>query len=65
MSSKNMYASFNYAIQGVIYVLRTQRNMNVHFLIGILVIILATVLSVSRVELMVLFLTIGSVLRLN
>ena len=62
MSSKNMYASFNYAIQGVIYVLRTQRNMKVHFFMGILVIILATVLSVSRVELMVLFLTIGSVI---
>ena len=62
MSSKNIYSSFNYAIQGVIYVLRTQRNMKVHFLIGIMVIILATVLSVPRTELMVLFLTIGGVI---
>ncbi|MBS3909928.1 MAG: diacylglycerol kinase [Actinobacteria bacterium] len=31
MKSKSLLKSFNYAIDGLIYVLRTQRNMRIHF----------------------------------
>lgn len=59
MKSRSLLSSFNDAIQGVIHVVRSERNMRVHLALGLLVIILATVLGVSRVELIVLILTIG------
>ena len=42
--------SFVFAFQGILYVLRTQRNMRVHFAAGILVIIAGLVLGVSAPE---------------
>ena len=33
--------SFNYAFEGIIHVLRTQRNMRIHFLIAAAVLVLA------------------------
>ena len=62
MQSKNLAESFNFAIQGIIYVLFTQRNMRIHLLLGILVIILGVVMNVSRFELLILFLTVGLVI---
>ncbi|NLM40317.1 MAG: phosphatase PAP2 family protein [Firmicutes bacterium] len=62
MRSRDIFASFNYAIQGVIYTLRTQRNMKIHFGTGALVLILAVALRVSRSELIALFLTVGMVI---
>jgi diacylglycerol kinase (ATP) len=54
--------SFNYAIEGVIHVLRTQRNMRIHFAIAIAVLVVAVAVGVSRVELIVLLLSITFVL---
>ena len=56
---RSLSASFNDAIQGIIYVIRNERNMRNHMALGFLVIILATVLGVSRLELIALILTIG------
>lgn len=58
---RSLIASFNDAIQGIIYVIRNERNMRNHIALGLLVIILATVLGVSRLELIVLILAIGGV----
>lgn len=58
---RSLIASFNDAIQGIIYVVRNERNMRNHIALGLLVIILATVLGVSRLELIVLILAIGGV----
>jgi len=54
--------SFNYAIEGVIHVLRTQRNMRIHFAIAVAVLVVAVALGVSRLELIVLLLSITFVL---
>jgi diacylglycerol kinase (ATP) len=54
--------SFNYAFEGIIHVLRTQRNLRIHFLVAIVVIAAAVALSVQRVELMALLLAIAFVL---
>jgi diacylglycerol kinase (ATP) len=54
--------SFNYAIEGVIHVLRTQRNMRIHFAIAVAVLVIAVAVGVSRVELIVLLLSITFVL---
>ena len=54
--------SFNYAIEGVIHVLRTQRNMRIHFAIAVAVLIIAAAVGVSKIELIVLLLAITFVL---
>jgi diacylglycerol kinase (ATP) len=54
--------SFNYAIEGVIHVLRTQRNMRIHFAVAVAVLVIGVAVGVSRVELIVLLLSITFVL---
>jgi diacylglycerol kinase (ATP) len=54
--------SFNYAFEGIIHALRTQRNLRIHFGIAIGVIVLALVVSVSKLELIVLLISITFVL---
>jgi diacylglycerol kinase (ATP) len=54
--------SFNYAFEGIIHVLRTQRNLRIHFTIGIAVIAAAALLGVNRLELISLLLAIAFVL---
>jgi diacylglycerol kinase (ATP) len=54
--------SFNYAVEGIIHVLRTHRNMRVHFAAAVLVLVLALVVGVDRIELIALLLSISFVL---
>jgi diacylglycerol kinase (ATP) len=54
--------SFNYAFEGIIHVLRTQRNLRIHFAIAIAVIAAAAALGVDRLELISLLLAIAFVL---
>jgi diacylglycerol kinase (ATP) len=54
--------SFNYAFEGIIHVLRTQRNLRIHFVIAIVVIGAAAALGVGRIELIALLLAIAFVL---
>jgi diacylglycerol kinase (ATP) len=54
--------SFNYAFEGIIHVLRTQRNLRIHFAIAIAVIVAAAALGVGRLELMSLLIAIAFVL---
>jgi len=60
--SLNLIDSFNYAIEGLIHVLRTHRNMRIHFAIAIAVMIGAVWAGVSRLELIALLLSITFVL---
>jgi diacylglycerol kinase (ATP) len=43
--------SFTWAFEGIVYVLRTQRNMQIHVGAGVAVLVLALVLNVGRLEL--------------
>jgi diacylglycerol kinase (ATP) len=54
--------SFNYAFEGVIHVLRTQRNMRIHFAVALVVLVWALVAGVSKLELVALLLAISFVL---
>ncbi|HET8528857.1 MAG TPA: diacylglycerol kinase [Gaiellaceae bacterium] len=54
--------SFNYAFEGIIHVLRTQRNLRIHFAIAIGVIAAAAAFGVGRLELIALLLAIAFVL---
>jgi diacylglycerol kinase (ATP) len=58
----SLLESFNVALEGIIHVLRTQRNMRIHFVVGIGVIIAALAFDVSRLELIALMLAIVFVL---
>lgn len=58
----SLFDSFNYAVEGIVHVLRTQRNMRIHFLAAIAVLVLALVADVSRLELIALLLAIAFVL---
>ena len=54
--------SFNYAFEGIIHVLRTQRNMRIHFGVAAAVLVAALALGVSKLELIALLLSIAFVL---
>jgi diacylglycerol kinase (ATP) len=60
--SPSVLQSFNFAFEGIIHVLRTQRNMRIHFAIAIGVLIAALVVGVGRLELVALLLAISFVL---
>ncbi len=54
--------SFNYAIAGVIHGLKTQRNMQIHVVAAVVVLIASLFLNLSRLELVALFFAISLVL---
>jgi diacylglycerol kinase (ATP) len=54
--------SFNYAVEGIIHVLRTHRNMRIHFAAAVAVLVVALWIGVDRIELVVLLLAIAFVL---
>jgi diacylglycerol kinase (ATP) len=54
--------SFNYAFQGVIHAVRTQRNMRIHLLTAVAVLIAAIAVGVTQMELIALIIAIAFVL---
>jgi diacylglycerol kinase (ATP) len=54
--------SFNYAFEGIIHVLRTQRNMRIHFAVAFIVLVAAIALNVTKLELIALLISITFVL---
>jgi diacylglycerol kinase (ATP) len=60
--SQTIFDSFNYASEGIVHVLRTQRNMRIHFLVAAIVLVLALWLGVPRIELIALLISITFVL---
>ena len=59
--AQNLLESFNFAFEGIIHVLRTQRNLRIHFLAAVIVLVVAVVVSVSKLELIALLLAIAFV----
>jgi diacylglycerol kinase (ATP) len=60
--SPSVLQSFNFAFEGIIHVLRTQRNMRIHFAIAVAVLVAALAVGVRRLELVALLLAISLVL---
>lgn len=50
--------SFNHAIEGFIYVLKTQPNMRLHFLMGVVILLIGIYFNFSKIELMILTISI-------
>lgn len=59
---QTIFDSFNNAFEGIIHALRTQRNLRIHFVAAVAVIVLALIVSVTKIELIALLLSIGFVL---
>ncbi len=59
---RKLIDSFNYAFEGILYALKTQRNMKIHFLIAIGVLILSLFFDLTRAEVLLLFSTISLVI---
>jgi diacylglycerol kinase (ATP) len=62
MRTRALFESFNFAIQGIVYVLKTQRNMRLHFLIGITALLLGVYLELKKAEMVLLSGTVAIVL---
>jgi diacylglycerol kinase (ATP) len=58
----SLVESFNFAFEGVIHVLRTQRNLRIHFAVAFAVLIAAVAVGVERLELIALLIAISFVL---
>jgi diacylglycerol kinase (ATP) len=53
----DLIKSFNYAVNGIIYSLKHERNMKVHLIISIIVLLFGTFFSLDKLELLILFIT--------
>ncbi|MFH1407397.1 MAG: diacylglycerol kinase [Candidatus Omnitrophota bacterium] len=62
MQRRSLIESFNDAIEGFIYVLRTQKNMRFHFLFGMAVFVSGILLGFTKTEILVLGMTVAFVL---
>jgi diacylglycerol kinase (ATP) len=62
MQENRFVQSLNAAVEGFIYVMKTERNMRIHFFIGLFVMLAGIYLNLPLTELMVLFVTIALVL---
>lgn len=62
MKSRSIIESFNYAVDGIIYTLKTQRNMRIHFALAVFVLILSLFLNFTRLEFLILFITVTFVI---
>lgn len=62
MKIKKMVESFNYAINGIIETVRTQRNMKIHLFAALCVLIACFVIDITKGEFLILCITITMVL---
>ena len=59
---QNIIKAFNAAIEGVIYTFKHERNMKIHYIIAIVVLLISLFLDLDRVEMMILLLSISLVI---
>lgn len=62
MKPKNWFESANHAIEGILYVVRTQRHMRWHFLSAIVILLISLFLGLTKIEFIAL--TLGIILVL-
>lgn len=62
MQVKKLIDSFNHAIEGIIFGLKTQRNMKIHFAAAIVVLLTAMLLHIDKIQIIILLLTITMVI---
>jgi diacylglycerol kinase (ATP) len=61
-SRGNLLQSFNWAFSGIVHALRGQRNLKIHFVVALVVLIAALFYNLSRLEILMLLVAISFVL---
>lgn len=56
--ARTLLESFNYAISGIIYALKTQRNMRIHFFVALLVLFTSSFFDLSATEILLILFAI-------
>lgn len=62
---KRLINSFKYAFEGIISALKTEKNMKIHVLIMMLVIIFGIILKISKIEWIICIVLFGLVISLE
>lgn len=62
MRTRDLIESFNCAAEGFIYAIKTQRNMRIHFVAAIMILVISLGIRLSKYELILLFFAIALVL---
>jgi diacylglycerol kinase (ATP) len=62
LKSRTLLESFNYAFDGIVYALKTQRNMRLHFIATVIVLLATLVLKIKKTDFINLMLTIALVI---
>ena len=62
MKNRNFLGSFNNAMSGIIYGIRNERNIRIHIIAAIFVLVLSLFFDLTRLEILILCLTIGFVI---
>jgi diacylglycerol kinase (ATP) len=62
MKVKKLVDSFNYAISGIVYAVRTQRNMRIHMIAALLVLAACFFYDLSKFEILIITITITMVI---
>ena len=62
IKSKNILYSFKYALEGIKSSIETERNMKIHIIIAILVIISGFILKISQIEWFICIILIAAVI---
>lgn len=57
--------SFKYALEGIVYAFRTQKNLRIHIFVAFIIIFLSFLVKCSPLEIAVIVLTIGLVISLE
>lgn len=57
----SLIKTFNYAIDGIIYTLRSQRNMKIHYFVALAVLFFSLFMNLSRIEMIAIFFAISFV----
>lgn len=62
MKMRKLLDSFNYAINGIIHAVRTQRNMRIHMIVALLVLTACFFYNLTKIEFLILAITITMVI---
>lgn len=62
MKMRKLIDSFNYAIEGIIYSVRTQRNMKIHMIATLVVLTACFFYDLSKIELLIITITVTMVI---
>ncbi|MBI2264731.1 MAG: diacylglycerol kinase [Armatimonadetes bacterium] len=62
MKNRTLLESFNFAVAGIIYAFRTERNIRIHFYVAVAVLLMCLHFDLNKTDLMVVFMAMALVI---